>query len=295
MNLPIGIAEKLIALQSGEKIPASKLKHSIIDLMLGNGILDQHIQGRSKKLIFLRSSERLNDYLSNHFGINDLSEYVSLYKQENALRTDYVIISSNSKLRKVRTFKGFLVNCLSPIPANLNNKPQLINPAEGSFHFIYDYEAFSIPDDITIVGVENPENFRHINNQHYLFTHIKPLFTCRYPQNQNKDLLKWLQSIPNQYMHFGDLDFAGIGIYLNEYKKHLGNKASFFVPGNARELIERYGNKELYDHQNYPADELYTDEPRLNQLVAIIHEYKRGLEQEIFIKNNHPQNSQHST
>ena len=48
----------------------------------------------------------------------------------------------------------------------------------------------------------------------------KILFVCRYPQSN--DLIKWLQSIPNRYLHFGDLDFAGINIYLNEFKKYLG-------------------------------------------------------------------------
>lgn len=287
MNLPISIADKLILLQNGEKIPASKLKHSVIDTMLGNGILEQQIQGRSKKLIFLRSPERLNDYLSNHFGINSLHDYISVHKQEDALRSDFVEISSDSKLRKVRTFKGFLVNSYLPIDAILNQEQLLINPPTGSFLFLYDFEQFSVPEDITIVGVENPENFRYISKQKYLFEDIKPLFISRYPQNQNKDLIKWLQSIPNSYLHFGDLDFAGIGIYLNEFKKHLGNRSTFFVPDNAKDLFEKYGNKELYDNQRYNPDEGRIDEPKLNQLIAMIHECKRGLEQEIFIKSEY--------
>ena len=92
----------------------------------------------------------------------------------------------------------------------------MLYPTEGTFQFIYDYERFILPADITIVGIENPENFRQISQQQYLFKDIKPLFVCRYPQNQSKDLLKWLQSIPNSYLHFGDFDLAGIGIYLNE-------------------------------------------------------------------------------
>jgi hypothetical protein len=283
MNLPIGIAEKLILLQSGEKMPSSKLKHSVIETMLGNGILEHQIQGRSKKLIFLRSPERLNDYLSNHFGINSLHDYILVHKQEDALRSDFVAISSDSKLRKVRTFKGFLVNSYSSIQTKLNNEPLLINPIAGSFQFIYDFESFSVPEDITIVGIENPENFRYINKQKYLFGDVNPLFISRYPQSQNKDLIKWLRSIPNYYLHFGDLDFAGICIYLNEYKKYLGNKATFYVPGNAKDLLEKYGNKELYDNQRDHFDEERIDEIKLNQLIAIIHEYKRGLEQEVFI------------
>lgn len=284
MILPIGIAEKLILLQNGEKIPSSKLKHSVIETMLDNGILEQQIQGRSKKLIFLRSPERLNDYLSNHFGINNLHDYISVQKQEDALRSDFVTISSDSKLKIVRTFKGFLVNSYSPIQATLNNEPISISQTEGSFQFIYDFEKFTIPEDITIVGVENPENFRHINNQKYLFEDIKPLFVSRYPQNQSKDLIKWLQSIPNNYLHFGDFDFAGISIYLNEYKKYLKARATFFIPENTENLIVEYGNRVLYDSQIENFDEKELNEMTLRKLITLIHKYKKVLEQEIFIK-----------
>ena len=286
MNFPIGIAEKLILLLNGEKISASKLKHSIIDTMLGNGILEQQIQGRSKKLIFLRSPERLSDYLSNHFGINSLEDYIKVHKQNDALRSDFVGISSDSKLRKVRTFKGFLVNSYFTIQATLNDEPLLINPITGSFQFIFDFEKFTIPADITIVGIENPENFRYIEKQKYLFENIKPLFVCRYPQNQHKDLIKWVQSIQNPYLHFGDLDFAGIGIYLNEYKKHLGNRATFYIPGNTKELLVRYGNRELYDNQKDNIDKSVVNETKLYYLISLIHELKKGLEQEIFISKN---------
>lgn len=283
MNLPIGIAEKLILLQNGEKVPYSKLRHTVIITMLENGILEQQIQGRSKKNIFLRSPERLNDYLSNHFGINSLHDYIWVHKQEDTLRSDLVEISSDSKLKKVRTFKGFLVNSYFPIQARLNNELFLINPKEGCFQFIYDFEHFSVSDDITIVGVENPENFRYIDKQKYLFEGIKPLFVSRYPQNQNKDLIKWLQSIPNHYLHFGDMDLAGIGIYQNEYNKYLGNKANYFVPDNTKEMLERYGNRKLYDNQKDNIDRSTINEPKLNYLISLIHELKKGLEQEIFI------------
>jgi len=247
--------------------------------------LEQQIQGRSKKIIFLRSPEWLNDYLSNHFGINNLHDYILLHKQEDVLRSDLVEISSDSKLKRVRTFKGFLVNSYFPIQATLNDEPLLINPIKGSFYFVYDFERFTIPAEITVIGIENPENFRFIEKQKYLFENINPLFVCRYPQNQHKDLTRWLQTIPNPYLHFGDLDFAGIGIYLNEYKKYIGSRATFFIPGNTKKLLERYGNRGLYDNQkiNFRIEEI--EEIKLNQLITMIHDFKRGLEQEVFIKS----------
>lgn len=92
-----------------------------------------------------------------------------------------------------------------------------------------------------------------------------------------------MQTIPNPYLHFGDLDFAGIGIYLNEFKKHLGNRATFFIPGNTEELLGRYGNRELYDNQKSNFDERDI-ENSLKVLIESIHGYKKGTEQKVLIK-----------
>lgn len=247
MKVPVHIAEKLLQLLQGESIPSSLARHSLIDDLVLEGIIER--KGRIKKSLLLSDNEALHTYLQNNYSINDLQQYIQVSNQENVLRSDLVAVSSNSKLVKVRTFKGFLVNCYSPIQATLDGKQIIINPINGTFQFIYDFEKFIISPDITIVGIENPENFRHIDRQKYLFKDIKPLFISRYPQNQSKDLIKWLQSIPNNYLHFGDFDFAGIGIYLNEFKKHLEDRTTFFVPDNIDKLIADFGNKKRYDEQ----------------------------------------------
>lgn len=285
MKIPISIAEKLILLCKGEKFPASKIRHSVINEMLDNGILKKQIQGRSKTLIYCSEQQLVNDFLKNHYGIYDLQNYIDTLQDTEISRSDLIAASSDSKQKSVRTFKGFLVNCYTPISATLNEKQIVLNPTEGAFQFIYDFEKFTIPDDITIVGIENPENFRYIEKQKYLFENIKPLFVSRYPQNQSKDLLKWLQTIPNNYLHFGDFDFAGIGIYLNEYKKHLGNKAHFFTPEYIEFLLDNYGNRALYDKQKINFEQQVMEEENLTNLIALLHKYKKGLEQEIFINS----------
>ena len=162
--------------------------------------------------------------------------------KDNVQRSEFVKVSSNSKLKTTRTFKGFLINSYIPINAKLNGNEITLNFTEGIFNFIYDFENFIPDENITIVGIENAENFRWIINQKHLFTDIKPLFVSRYPQSQGKDLLKWLKSIPNNYLHFGDFDFAGIGIYLNGYKKYISEKATFFIPNEIENLIIQFGN-----------------------------------------------------
>lgn len=283
MILPISIAEKLISIQNGEKIPFSKMKHPFIESMIDNGILKIQIQGRSKKLICISNKNFLIDYLNNHFGIESLDKYVAGFKKENLIRADAIDISSNSKLKSIRTFKGFLVSSFEPVQCLLNNKAITIHPIEGTFVFVFDFENFTPAKNITIVGIENPENFRYIQKQKKLFENIKPLFVSRYPQN--KDLIKWLQLIPNNYLHFGDFDFAGLNIYFNEYKKHLQDKATFFLTPDIEKLISTKGNRNNYNKQSIHFDKFQVVEENVSNLIRLIEKYKKGLEQEIFISS----------
>lgn len=281
MTLPLNIAQKLLLLVGGKKIPSSKLKHEIIRDMISEGII--HKPGKLKSTVQLADKQQLKLYLENHFSIKDLHNYIETLKKEDLIRADLVSVAADSKIKSLRTFKGFLVNCYFPTLATLNGQAITISPTNGTFNFIYDFESFIPKQDITIVGIENPENFRHIDKQKYLFQNIKPLFVSRYPQNQSKDLIKWLQSIPNNYLHFGDFDFAGIGIYLNEFKKHLDNKAMFFTPANIDSSIKKSGSKKRYDKQKINFDIGKIKEENLLQLLDSIHRHKKGLDQEIFI------------
>ncbi len=282
MKLPISIAKKLVLLKQGEKVPLSTLKHSIIDIMIENGVLKKQIQGRSKTLIFISNNNLLTTYLKNHFGIDSLDNYIEKYGNENLSRAEAIDIASDSKLKSIRTFKGFLVNCYEPLECFLNNNPITIQPQEGTFTFIYDFESFIPPTHATVVGIENPENFRFIAKQKGLFECHHPLFVSRYPQS--KDLIKWLQIIPNKYLHFGDFDFAGLNIYFNEYKTHLNEKASFFLPTNIEELLSTKGNRDNYNNQTIQFNRHAVEEKNIIILLGLIEKYKKGLEQEIFAK-----------
>lgn len=282
MKIPLHIAEKLLRLCSGESLPASSLRHRFVEELIREGLLER--KGRVRKTVEVFNVNALQTYLQNRCGINDLAVYVEAGVKEDVLRSELVVASSDSKSRQVRTFKGFLVNCYSPVEARLNEKPIVIQPPEGTFQFIYDFERFAIPGNVTVIGMENAENFRFVAEQKYLFEHLRPLFVSRYPQNQSRDLRKWLQGIPNRFIYFGDFDFAGIGIYLNEYKKYLMERASFFVPENIEELVRKHGSRERYDVQKKNFGE--PEEEEIIRLMDVIHRYKKGLDQEVLINKN---------
>ena len=279
MKIPVHIAEKLLELTQCKTLPASSIKHSIIEEMVAEGLIER--TGRIQKTLSVVNMNALVIYLQNKYSINNLEKYISILHQKNISRGAATEVSGNSKLKNIRTFKGFLINCYNPIQATINGKSVTLTSVAGKFEFIYDFENFTIPQNVVVVGVENPENFRYIEKQRYLFDDINPLFVSRYPQNQSKDLMKWLLSIPNKYLHFGDFDFAGIGIYLNEYKKHLKNRATFFVPQNIENLIEKHGNKSLYDNQKVNFNLQSINEESLLILIEIIHKHKKCLEQEL--------------
>ncbi len=284
MTLPISIAEKLQQLlQPGSSLPASVLKHVAVEKMISDGVLQKRISGKSKAVVLVNNPAALRSYLGNHFGVADLEKYIAAYKDADITRSEAITVSGNSKLKAIRSFKGFVVNSYEPIEATLNGQSFTINPTPGSFTFISDWETFLPSADVTVVGIENPENFRQVQRQQYLFEGIKPLFISRYPQSN--DAIKWLQSIPNNYLHFGDLDFAGINIYLNEYKIWLVEKALFFVPPQAAELLHRHGNRELYNRQlSLAPDNDLMEEENIKSLIKLLHQEKMVLEQEVFIR-----------
>jgi hypothetical protein len=282
MKLTLKIAKILKKLINEESVTYSSAKSSLIDELVDEDILLK--KGRGHKSIQIRDKEALTIYLSNQLQINNLEDYIYALERNNTSRAEFVKITTDSKNSKERAFKGFLVNSFCPINAKLADTNFIINPIIGSFVFIYDFETFKIDKDITIVGIENSRNFRHIHEQAYLFKDIKPLFISRYPQNQNKDFIEWLKSIPNNYIHFGDFDIAGVGIYLNEYEKHLTNRSRFFIPNNINDAIMKNGNRERYNQQKINFDLNAIKEKKLLNLVRIIKSERRGLDQEYYIK-----------
>jgi hypothetical protein len=283
MKLPISVANHLLKLSDGQSLPFSSVKHSVVDELIAEGVLDKKVLSPKKAVVRLPRIDALNDYLQNHYGIENLTQYVDFLNSEMAHRADAVSVSSDSKTKNIRTFKGFLVNCYEPIETILNEQSFVIQPNIGSFTFIYDFNAFIPAHDVTIVGIENAENFRFIERQKYLFEGIKPLFVSRYPQNQSNDLMNWLKKIPNPYLHFGDFDFGGLNIYWNEFKVHLQERAQFYLPANVEILLENKGNRDLYDNQTIKFDETQVLETNVLKLLKIIRHSKKGLEQEIFI------------
>ena len=284
MKITKGLIDKFLALACGQTLPASGLRGDWIEQMLTDGILIATTHG-SRKSLRVSDAAMFRNYLSSQFDIRSLEDYRQLIQNEDVSRAMQVQLAGDSKLRQHRTFSGFLVNCYEAIEATMRGDTITIEPYEGTFTFIADWQQFSIPESVIVVGIENAENFRQIVRQRRFFeTEISSdsplLFVSRYPQSI--DLRLWLQSIPNCYVHFGDLDLAGIAIYQNEFYRHLGERASLLIPHDYEARIAD-GNQELYTKQLTMYGKIKAEDASVAPLLSCIHRYHKGYEQEGFI------------
>lgn len=285
MKITKGLIQNLLRLAGGETVPSSCLKSFRgIDEMRADGILTVVAHG-SRRSYQCTDTKQFRDYLASNYSLTDLDDTLAMLEENETSRSEQVRLTGDSKFVRSRAMKGFLLNSYEPIRAMLNNSPLEIRPPEGSYTFIYDYENFSIPEDVLVMGIENSENFRRIRQQQWLFDRMYPnrsiLFVSRYPQNESHDLVKWLADIRNEYVHFGDLDLAGIRIFLTEFHRYLGRRSSFLIPPDYDTRISN-GSRERYDAQLPYAKQLITDDSNLKQLIDCIHKYHRGYDQEGF-------------
>lgn len=288
MKVTKGLIDKLIALRDGESLPASGLKGEWVEELIRDGILVSSSRGsrRSLKAVDSESFAKAIERIDERFA--DLERFRDMLMEESssgeALRASQASDSGNSKLKMRRSFPGFLVNSYEAIDAQLNGKSYIILPEEGSSVFVSDWEHFVIPSDVTVVGIENPENFRFIRQQRQLFESCIPgkrlLFVSRYPQSS--DLRNWLMGIDNPYVHFGDFDLAGIKIFLSEFHKYLLERSSYLIPSDVEERLKN-GSTERFQGNYYENRHLSSDVPELQALIDLIMMFHKGYDQEGYI------------
>lgn len=285
MMITLSLIDKLIRLRSGESLPSSALRGEWVEELLSDGVLISRSHG-SRSSIIAASPKTLEQSLMH---INERLGHLDKMKETldaETTRSEQAAETGNSKLVTARSCPGFPVNSYVPITCSLNGKELVVNPQEGTFLFIADWHSFAIPDDVTVVNIENMENFRLIRRQQSLFASAlagkRLLFVSRYPQSS--DLRTWLQTIPNQYVHFGDFDLAGIHIFLTEFQKHLGARASFLIPKDIAERLQ-HGSSERYNEQYPKFCHLTSNIQPLQQLIDTLHKYHRCYDQEGYIEN----------
>ena len=289
--MKVGLIQALAALRRGETIPFSRFPEEWAEELLAEGCLSSIVHG-SRKSLKVRSLRAFDVFLrSKSLQPEQLDETVEVLS-EPTTRAAQVQMLGDSKAIAVRSCPGFPVNVIAPLSVRLGERKLLLCPCPGSFLYISDFLDLWIPRDAIVVGVENMENFRLPERQTEVWNHIRDqygdggvppvLLVSRYPQS--KDLITWLQAIPNLYVHFGDFDLAGIHIYLTEFYRHLGDRASFYVPDDIEVRLESSGSRERYNTQFQRFGKMEVSDTRVLSLIQLIHRYQRGYDQEGYIE-----------
>jgi hypothetical protein len=287
-KLSLTFCNLLKILLQNEKIPVSYFSSGVNKTLL-KFFMDEKvllISQQRTKYVYCPNNENMHIYLQS-FGISNLDNYINFLEKEETTRAEATEATSNSKHKKGRIFNGFFLKSYLSINAKIENQDISLKPSKGTWIYIENFKTLEIEKDITIIGIENSETFTYIENYKYLFENLKPLFLLRY---NNNSYIEWLQQIPNEYLHFGDFDLSGIATYITDFKSKLTNKTcNFFIPNNIKELIINSKNKrdyikQLNDKRVFSVD--FENHMELIDLVKLIKEYKRTVEQEYLMRNS---------
>lgn len=289
------LVRDLISLIEGGHVPYSSFNNEMRECLHREKMILYHVKGSFKKISAI-NPDALKEFLDNNFdGFSDLYKLQVLLDDPTSIRADFAEHSVNSKTKNVKTCPGFPVNTIYPLKTILNKKELIIDPEDGTFLYITDWQNFIIPEDVIVIGIENMENFRLVRKQRDFFYkyHEKSfdikepriLFVSRYPVSNN--LVDWLASIPNPYIHFhfGDLDPEGIKIFQSPFKKAIRERTTFLIPDDIEERL-KHGSKERYDYQFSNNIDLDTSDPVIKHLLDLMHKYRRCYDQEGYINQN---------
>ena len=283
MQISKTLFEALHRLVAGESVAASSLRRDIAATLLAEGLLTVKTHG-SRRTYRAINTSALKIFLESHYEeLRGFENSEVLREKAKITRSEQAAETGNSKFVKVRSCPGFPVNAYEPIVCSLHGHELIVNPIEGSFMFITDWEDFVIPGDVIVVGIENMENFRMIHHQREFFESEigsqRLLFVSRYPQST--DLRSWLQKNSNRYIHFGDFDLAGIHIFLTEFHKYLGDRSSYLIPSDIEQRL-KHGSSMRYNVQ-YAKFHTLQCENCLQSLIDLINKYRRCYDQEGYI------------
>ena len=253
---------------------------AIVEKLKLNGAVEIQRETPKRQIVHLKKEQNVFSFLKNNdYNIATLQEidaYIDEVLDSPPSRAKIQQYSNGTKAKKSDSLKGLYVSSLKNIDIKLNNEIVTIIPTNGVGYFLFHTEKIEIFKDTIIVGIENyqvtwfaKKYQQFFNSDNFLFVVINPY------------MLKWIENLENEYIHFGDYDLAGINIYQNKVVPRLKKckKYSIFIPDDIEILIHKYGTEKLYTDQiRYKNLVINYDE--INILKEIIKKQKKGIEQE---------------
>ncbi|PTN09286.1 hypothetical protein [Mangrovibacterium marinum] len=276
--IPLSFARCLLRLSKGEILKASEIKaKSFLKPFTDDGII-QKLPVAGRRVTYACSDpQSLRVYLEVQHGILSLENYLASFESASMDGEGSLAASKSTKTFRSQSLQGFFIKAFNS-GLKIGNQP--VSPApEGIELFVWRPDLLQVSPEALIVGIENPECFLKFDRLIKLFPQKEIVVVMRYLSHSSN---RWLQTIPNNYLHFGDFDPAGLSIYIREFRDLLpAHRCRFFIPPDIEKLICEYGIEALYDQQAHLLDSidlhLY---PEIEQLAQLLSAYRKGLEQE---------------
>jgi len=277
------LIQKLLECESVEGKELSK-KEPFKLLKLNGAINIERVSAQREKAYTQKEKNIFLALQNRGYNINskgDLQEMIESFSKVQS-RDEIQKLQTSTKAQNSESLRGLFISSTMRVDILLDAKTFTISENCGVGYFFFHTQKVELSKDVTIVGVENFQVVWFSKKYAKLFEAKKLIFVMINPY-----MLEWIESLENEYIHFGDFDLAGLNIYANRVVPHLkkSKKHSFFVPSNIEELIKKYGNAELYQKQLSYRD-THLQERYLVELREIMKRYKKVLEQEGIIHFN---------
>lgn len=281
MKISQGFVKILIILRDDNQITGGQFNKfsTLLEPMLNNGGIKRKQLSRSRFEIVLVDSSSFNLYIKTKFNIVDLDGYLLNLQNPIATRAEMLTVSLDDKSKSINPFDGIYISSYDNIEISIDGQITKLNNLNGSAMFISKSCRLEISKEILVVGIENVENLLFILQQIEYFSHIKQKKVFIY---RNEFMLNFLEKIENDYLHYGDFDFAGIRIYKSEILPRVKADRRFFIPSNIEELLNRGQSDLYYRHYSYKANIMDIDD-ELDELITLIDDYKKTVRQEFLI------------
>jgi len=273
-------------LEEGEITEGKFSNKEIVHALKQNGSVHSGKKTAKVRYINLLKDENIFLFLQqqtlNIDSINDINKYIKDIFDVASSRDVIQKQTSNTKAKSSPSLKGLYVSSTEVIEIKIDDSLVKVNPQNGVGIFLFHTQKIAVFEDTIIVGVENYQVLWFAQKYKHLFENKKTLFVVI-----NSYMLEWIETLQNEYIHFGDYDLDGVNIYLNKVFPRLkkAKKISMFIPENIEKLIFESKNFELYKKQNR-FKEFKTTDIAVQRLLKIIEKYKRGFEQEGLSINN---------
>ena len=276
--MTLSFARCLLRLKNGEQLNSGEIAtRGLLKQFSEDGIIQIKPAGGRRVSYSCSDPILLQNYLKAQNDILSLEKYIREFEADSSDGESSLFSSRSTKTFRGKSLQGFFIRAFQTdiVVSGITIQPF----PNGIELFVHQPENLQISPNALIIGIENPECFLKFGKIAHLFPKKELIIIMRYLSSSPN---RWLQTITNDYLHFGDFDPAGINIYIREYKKQLpAGQCNYFIPPKIDELINRYGLTSLYDRQIHLLKNIdFQMHPEICGLYDLLRKYGKGLEQE---------------